>query len=130
MRLNVKKKLLLAGTLLFTGAAALSVQAASYANISAGVYDCKAYGNGNINTAKFTFGGFKGGANYDAGTAHMKVWRSNNTKKIYYDEDLKHTAFSMQKTAYADDEKGVTLKVTGPGDKGKTKSASATISCK
>ena len=130
MRLNVKKNLKLAGTVLFIGAAALSVRAASYANISAGGYDCKAYGNGNINSAVFTYGGFKGGANYDAGKAHMKVWRSSDSNKVYCDQDLTHTAFSAQKTAYSADKKGVSLKVTAPGDDGKTKTQTAEISCK
>lgn len=128
MRLKTKKMVLATGVILVAGIASIDAKALWYANISAGGYDCTAYGNGNINSSVFTYGGHKGGANYDAGKAYIKVYQKAN-KKVYCNQELKRRTFSNQKKTSSGDKKGLVLEVSAPGDNGGIVTASDTISC-
>ncbi|MCI8509074.1 MAG: hypothetical protein HFJ06_11005 [Lachnospiraceae bacterium] len=109
MRLGIKRKLMLVGMVLFTCAAAISSQAATNANFSTGDDLVKAYGNGNINSAVFTYGGFRTGS-YDNKykVAKMFVDRAWYAKS-YENKVLTRTAFSKQRYAAKKDEEGIRL---------------------
>ncbi len=109
MRLSIKRKLMLVGMVLFTCAAAISSQAATNANFSTGDDLVKAYGNGNINSAVFTYGGFRTGS-YDNkyAVARMIVDRAWYAKS-YENKVLTRTTFSKQRNAAKKDEEGIRL---------------------
>lgn len=110
MRLNIKRKLMLVGVVLFMSVAAISSQAASNANISTGDDLVKAYGNGNINSEVFTYGGFRTGS-YDNkyAVARMFVDRAWYAKNYENGKKLTRTAFSKQRIAAKKDEEGIRL---------------------
>ncbi|MDE6762047.1 MAG: hypothetical protein K2J90_15435 [Lachnospiraceae bacterium] len=109
MRLSIKRKLMLVGMVLFMCAAAISSQAATNANFSTGDDLVKAYGNGNINSAVFTYGGFRTGS-YDNkyAVARMIVDRAWYAKS-YENKVLTRTTFSKQRNAAKKDEEGIRL---------------------
>ncbi len=120
MRLGIKRKLMLVGMVLFTCATEISSQAATNANFSTGDNLVKAYGNGNINSAVFTYGGFRTGS-YDNkyAVARMFVDRAWYAKS-YGSEKLKRGAFSKQRNATKKDEEGIRLLLRTYDSNGKT----------
>ncbi|MCM1158780.1 MAG: hypothetical protein NC300_09085 [Bacteroidales bacterium] len=110
MRLDIKRKLMLAGMVLFMSVAAITSQAASSANFSTGDDLIKAYGNGNINSAVFTYGGFRTGS-YDNkyAVARMFVDRAWYAKSYENGRKLERTSFSRQRNAAKKDEEGIRL---------------------
>lgn len=99
----------MAGMVLFMGMAAISSQAASCANFSTGNDLVKAHGNGNINSAVFTYGGFRTGSYSNKyAVARMFVDRAWYDKS-YENKVLTRTAFSKQRNALKKDEEGIRL---------------------
>lgn len=110
MRLQIKRRLMLAGMVLFMGMAAISSQAAFCANFSTGNDLVKAHGNGNINSAVFTYGGFRTGSYSNKyAVARMFVDRAWYDKSYENGRKLAHTSFSKQRNAAKKDEEGIRL---------------------
>ena len=81
MRLNVKKKIVMAGATLFIGMASITVQAASAINFSTGDQNVTAHAIGNINSEVFTYGGFRTGS-YDNTYAVARM----DVERAFYDK--------------------------------------------
>lgn len=134
MRLSVKKKIVMAGAVLFIGMSAITSQAASVVNFSTGDQNVKAHANGNINSAVFTYGGFRSGS-YDNKYAVARMFVERTSEEKSYEPEgkkLQRQAFSKQRTAYAKDEKGIKLTVKTYDSNGQSElySAERTMRCR
>ncbi|MDE6760230.1 MAG: hypothetical protein K2J90_06035 [Lachnospiraceae bacterium] len=83
MNLKSKKKMIMAGIVLFTGAAAFTSQAASYTNLISGGYgDAGVWGSANINSAAYSYGGGLVGNYKDAASGQFTLQRTDGSKVI------------------------------------------------
>lgn len=110
MRLQIKRRLMLAGMVLFMGMVGISSQAATCANFSTGDDLVKAYGNGNINSAAFAYGGFRTGSYSNKyAVARMFVDRAWYDKSYESGKKLGRSSFSKKHNALKKDEEGIRL---------------------
>lgn len=123
MNLRIKKGIVMAGIILFSGGMAFTSQAAfvTSVNFSIGDQDVKAHASGNINSSKFYYEGHRTGSYSNKyAVARMDVQRAWYVKSYESGKKLESSSFSKSKNAAKKDEEGIRIDIRTYDSNGKS----------